>query len=259
MFGLFGKPPSPEEKSKQLAAKFLAQTNDCANDIRIMWKGKDPCSLFPQTMQALSALGSFLSRQGAGPFTSWAGSSGGDSPSAYDQGAIESLVNSHIGHLTKIVDKHERECAKNSVPTASFLPEFVSFVSSLKESVSSATTAQSEDSEDCTDVCAKYVVSVTQSINDQAPMMIDQITRLDGATTDGKRVVVYDYTVTDHSTAQTINWAAAETGLRQAQLDMIKADRDFLGVVKAGVETRYRYRDSNGNSLLEFVINSSHL
>ena len=259
MFGLFGKPPSPEERSKQLAVKLLAQTNDCANDIRIMWKGKDPCSLFPQTMQALSGLGAFLSEQGGGPFTSWAGSSGEASPSAYDQGAIESLVNSHIGHLTKIVDKHERECAKNSAPAASFLPEFVSFVSPLKESVSSATTAQPEDSEDCTDVCAKYVAVVTQSINDQAPMMVDQVTRLDGATTDGKRVVVYDYTVTDQSTAQTINWAAAETGLRQAQVDIIKADRDFLGVVKAGVETRYRYKGTDGETLLEFVINANHV
>ncbi len=261
MFGLFNKSQSPEDRSKALAEKLLAQVNDCANDIRIMWKGKNPSAIFPATMAALGSLAEFLSAQGGGAYTRWADNATPPAPqseaaSAYDQGAIGSLIDSHLGHLTKIVDKHERECAKNSLPAAGFLPDFVGFVSALKDSVAPSGYGKSEDD---SAICAAYVAEVAKSLNEQAPLMVDQITRLDGANTDGQKLLVYEYTVVDEPTAKNIDWAAAESGLRQGQLEMIKSDRDFVGVIKLGVETRYRYKNSAGETLLEFAINSSHV
>ena len=251
MFGFFQKKNlSPEERATQVAQKLLAQVNDCSNDIRVMWKRKDPCELFPETMRALSEAGGFLSAQGGGPFSSWNskadGFGWGDQASTYDKGAITSLIENHLEHIVKILDKHAKECAAASAPEAHFLADFASHVCALRGSI-------------MIEERLAFIHGLVEQIQTQAPLDVDDCTRLDGATNDGVRTITYNYSLLEHKLPAGIDLKAARRSMKDAQLKVVAGDEDLKKMVQFGAQLQYVYAGRNGRVLIEYLIRRQDL
>jgi hypothetical protein len=253
MFDFFRKKNfTPEERSVRLAQKLLEEINDCSNDIRIMWKGKDPTSLFPETTAALSEMGSFLSTHGGGPFSSWTSQSRsfgwGAQVSAYDKGAITSLIKTHSDQIVKILDKHEKECAQASAPQASFLIDFVPFIGAFKGS-------------GMIDDRLTFLAELVDAINAQSPLMLDQTTRLEGAESDEVQTITYKYTVLDGKLASSNDLQGVQQKLKEIQLNIIKtnSETDLMRMIQFGMRVRYVYSSSDGRVLMDFFISGKEL
>lgn len=229
----------------QIAQKLLAQVNDCSNDIRIMWKRKDPCVLFPETMRAISEAGAFLSVQGGGPFSSWNSKSDsfgwGDEASSYDKGAITSLIENHLGHMVKILDKHSKECAAMSFTEAPFLLDFAFHVAALRGSI------LIEDR-------LAFIAEVVEQLQSKVPLVIDDYTRLDRVTNDGVRTVTYSYSLFEEKFSAGINVTAVKSAVKDVQLNLVKGDQDLRRMVEFGAQLHYVYIGKNSHVLFDYLI-----
>ena len=137
MFSFLFKPKSPEDIAKSLVKSLNAQADDCANDIRVMWKKKNPMSLFPHTMAALGSIQRFLDQE-LGLVCSSSSSAGSEhlqQMTAYDSGAIESLINSHLAHFRKIIDKHKKQCTDTPEILSEFLLRINPLINELQSSL----------------------------------------------------------------------------------------------------------------------------
>jgi len=88
-----------------------------------------------------------------------------------------------------------------------------------------------------------------EMINKQAPIMVDQITRLDKAEVDGKELTYY-YTITN---TEGIDKTELEKNVKAG----LKNNPQMSMFAKYDVELTYKYSDADGKEFCKFSVKSS--
>jgi hypothetical protein len=63
MFDFLFKPKTPQEAVAKLQDKLKFQINDFQNDVNIVFKGKNPETLFPKSYAAIAQLRAIIGRK----------------------------------------------------------------------------------------------------------------------------------------------------------------------------------------------------
>lgn len=92
------------------------------------------------------------------------------------------------------------------------------------------------------------------SVNSQAPIMVDEVTRLDKAAVDEK-TISYHYSFVGYSKAD-INPIAIQTTLKESVNSSICLAPQMEAFRRFGVDMEYIYFDDSGEYVSSFVINA---
>ena len=92
-------------------------------------------------------------------------------------------------------------------------------------------------------------------INKTLPMMVDSMTRLDKveAGPDGSKMLIYNYTLPD-MTKSNMDVPALEKTLRPQVIESYKTRVEMRSLRDANVQLDYRYKDKNGDVVVELDI-----
>jgi len=100
--------------------------------------------------------------------------------------------------------------------------------------------------------------SMVESANAQAPMQIDELTRLDGAKSIDSCTLCYLYTITNES-ADNIDWEIAMKSMREQNLINYKTNKDLSTFKENGINAKYIYKNTRGEILFDFTITSEEM
>ena len=100
--------------------------------------------------------------------------------------------------------------------------------------------------------------SMVESANAQAPMQIDDLTRLDGAKSIDSCTLCYLYTITSES-AHNIDWGIAMSSMREQNLTNYRTNKDLSTFKENGINAKYIYKNTRGEVLCEYTITAEEM
>ncbi|WP_449412399.1 hypothetical protein [Pandoraea soli] len=110
-------------------------------------------------------------------------------------------------------------------------------------------------SKSAVDGVERQLSSAVEQINQKGPSMLDQETRIDGATAGPGRRLTYLYTLVNHSSKDQEAIAVIQTHVKPEVAK--NSCNKMKAILKAGVTVVFDYRGSDGHEMGTFDVNQS--